>query len=228
MKKAATAQQIESLLHDGMTIMIGGFMATGAPERLIDLLIKKDIKDITLITTDTGSPGRGASRLIAEKRVKKLYASHIGTNPETGKQMNDGTLEVELVPQGTLAERIRSGGAGLGGVLTPTGLGTIVAENKRVIEVDGKAYLLETPLKADLALIRGSKVDRRGNVFYSKTTQNFNPLMATAAETVIVEPEQLVGLGDIEPEAVHTPSIFVDHILVDNSYVGQRSVEDNQ
>ncbi|WP_050909971.1 MULTISPECIES: CoA transferase subunit A [Vibrio] len=217
MKKAATTEQIESLLHDGMTIMIGGFMATGAPERLIDLLIKKDIKNITLISTDTGSPGRGSSRLIAEKRVKKLYASHIGTNPETGKQMNEGTLEVELVPQGTLAERIRSAGAGLGGVLTPTGLGTIVAENKRVIEIDGKQYLLEMPLKADLALIRGSKVDRRGNVFYSKTTQNFNPLMATAAETVVVEPEQIVELGDIEPEAVHTPSLYVDYILVEGN-----------
>lgn len=217
MKKAATTEQIEDLLHDGMTIMIGGFMATGAPERLIDLLIKKDIKDITLISTDTGSPGRGSSRLIAEKRVKKLYASHIGTNPETGKQMNEGTLEVELVPQGTLAERIRSAGAGLGGVLTPTGIGTIVAENKRVIEVDGKQYLLEMPLRADLALIRGSKVDRRGNVFYSKTTQNFNPLMATAAETVVVEPEQIVELGDIEPEAVHTPSLYVDYILVEDN-----------
>ena len=217
MKKAATTEQIEDLLHDGMTIMIGGFMATGAPERLIDLLIKKDIKDITLISTDTGSPGRGSSRLIAEKRVKKLYASHIGTNPETGKQMNEGTLEVELVPQGSLAERIRSAGAGLGGVLTPTGLGTIVAENKRVIEIDGKQYLLEMPLKADLALIRGSKVDRRGNVFYSKTTQNFNPLMATAAETVVVEPEQIVELGDIEPEAVHTPSLYVDYILVEDN-----------
>ncbi|AUW07334.1 CoA transferase subunit A [Vibrio campbellii] len=217
MKKAATTAQIEDLLHDGMTIMIGGFMATGAPERLIDLLIKKDIKDITLISTDTGSPGRGSSRLIAEKRVKKLYASHIGTNPETGKQMNEGTLEVELVPQGSLAERIRSAGAGLGGVLTPTGLGTMVAENKRVIEVDGKQYLLEMPLKADLALIRGSKVDRRGNVFYSKTTQNFNPLMATAAETVVVEPEQIVELGDIEPEAVHTPSLYVDYILVEDN-----------
>ncbi|WP_275284982.1 CoA transferase subunit A [Vibrio harveyi] len=217
MKKAATTEQIESLLHDGMTIMIGGFMATGAPERLIDLLIKKDIKNITLISTDTGSPGRGSSRLIAEKRVKKLYASHIGTNPETGKQMNEGTLEVELVPQGTLAERIRSAGAGLGGVLTPTGLGTIVAENKRVIEIDGKQYLLEMPLKADLALIRGSKVDRRGNVFYGKTTQNFNPLMATAAETVVVEPEQIVELGDIEPEAVHTPSLYVDYILVEDN-----------
>ncbi|MDF2153051.1 CoA transferase subunit A [Vibrio sp. CAU 1672] len=217
MKKAATAQQLESLLHDGMTIMIGGFMATGAPEKLIDLLIQKDIKDITLISTDTGSPGKGSSRLIAEKRVKKLYASHIGTNPETGKQMNDGSLEVELVPQGTLAERIRSAGAGLGGVLTPTGLGTIVAENKRVIDIDGKQYLLEMPLKADLALVRGSKVDRRGNVFYSKTTQNFNPLMATAAEIVVVEPEQIVELGEIEPEAVHTPSLYVDYILVEDN-----------
>ncbi|WP_243978889.1 CoA transferase subunit A [Vibrio natriegens] len=217
MKKAATTEQIENLLHDGMTIMIGGFMATGAPERLIDLLIKKDIKDITLISTDTGSPGRGVSRLIVEKRVKKLYASHIGTNPETGKQMNDGTLEVELVPQGTLAERIRSAGAGLGGVLTPTGLGTIVAEKKRVIEVGGKQYLLEIPLKADLALIRGTKIDRRGNVFYSKTTQNFNPLMATAADIVVVESEQIVELGDIEPEGVHTPSLYVDYILVEDN-----------
>ncbi|MCW8332516.1 CoA transferase subunit A [Vibrio paucivorans] len=216
MNKAATSEQISQRLRDGMTIMIGGFMANGAPERLIDLLIKNDIKDITLITTDTGSPGRGSSRLIAEKRVAKLYASHIGTNPETGKQMNEGTLSVELVPQGTLAERIRSAGAGLGGVLTPTGLGTVVAENKRVVEVGGKPYLLEEPLKADLALIRGSKVDQRGNVFYSKTTRNFNPLMATAADTVIVEPEQIVEIGDIMPEAVHTPSLYVDYIFMEN------------
>ncbi|USD42397.1 3-oxoacid CoA-transferase subunit A [Vibrio sp. SCSIO 43135] len=216
MNKAATSEQISQRLRDGMTIMIGGFMANGAPERLIDLLIKNDIKDITLITTDTGSPGRGSSRLIAEKRVTKLYASHIGTNPETGKQMNEGTLSVELVPQGTLAERIRSAGAGLGGVLTPTGLGTVVAENKRVVEVGGKPYLLEEPLKADLALIRGSKVDQRGNIFYSKTTRNFNPLMATAADIVIVEPEQIVELGDIMPEAVHTPSLYVDYIFMEN------------
>lgn len=216
MKKAATSKQIESLLHDGMTIMIGGFMATGAPEKLIDLLIEKDIKDITLISTDTGSPGKGSSRLIAEKRVRKLYASHIGTNPETGAQMNQGTLEVELVPQGSLAERIRSAGAGLGGVLTPTGLGTIVAEDKQIVTVDGQDYLLEKPLKADLALIRGSIVDKRGNVFYSKTTQNFNPLMATAADTVVVEPERIVELGEIMPEAVHTPSLYVDYILVED------------
>ncbi|MBR9875321.1 MAG: 3-oxoacid CoA-transferase subunit A [Vibrionaceae bacterium] len=215
MKKSASPQQLKELIHDGMTIMVGGFMVTGAPEKLIDLLIEFDIKDITLITTDTASPGRGTSKLIAEKRVKKLYASHIGLNPETGAQMNDGTLEVELVPQGTLAERIRSGGAGLGGVLTPTGLGTIVAEGKKVINVDGKDYLLETPLKADLALIRGSLVDRRGNVFYGKTSQNFNPLMATAADTVIVEAEKVVDIGVIQPEAVQTPSLYVDYILTE-------------
>ncbi|NOJ24934.1 CoA transferase subunit A [Vibrio coralliilyticus] len=214
MKKRISADQIGQHLRDGMTIMIGGFMGTGAPEKLIDLLIENDIRDITLISTDTALPGVGTSRLIAEQRVSKLYASHIGLNPETGRQMNDGVLDVELVPQGTLAERIRCGGSGLGGVLTPTGLGTLVAESKQLIEVDGQQFLLEKPLKADLALIRGSKVDLRGNVFYSKTTQNFNPLMATAAERVIVEAEQLVEIGDIQPEAVHTPSLYVDHIFV--------------
>ncbi|KFI10418.1 CoA transferase subunit A [Vibrio coralliilyticus] len=214
MKKRISADQIGQHLRDGMTIMIGGFMGTGAPEKLIDLLIENDVRDITLISTDTALPGIGTSRLIAEQRVSKLYASHIGLNPETGRQMNDGVLDVELVPQGTLAERIRCGGAGLGGVLTPTGLGTLVAESKQLIEVDGQQFLLEKPLKADLALIRGSKVDLRGNVFYSKTTQNFNPLMATAAECVIVEAEQLVEIGDIQPEAVHTPSLYVDHIFV--------------
>lgn len=214
MKKRISADQIGQHLRDGMTIMIGGFMGTGAPEKLIDLLIENDIRDITLISTDTALPGVGTSRLIAEQRVSKLYASHIGLNPETGRQMNDGVLDVELVPQGTLAERIRCGGSGLGGVLTPTGLGTLVAESKQLIEVDGQQFLLEKPLKADLALIRGSKVDLRGNVFYSKTTQNFNPLMATAAECVIVEAEQLVEIGDIQPEAVHTPSLYVDHIFV--------------
>ncbi|NRF13939.1 CoA transferase subunit A [Vibrio coralliilyticus] len=214
MKKCISSEQVSQYLQDGMTIMIGGFMGTGTPEKLIDLLIENDVRDITLISTDTALPDIGTSRLIAEQRVSKLYASHIGLNPETGRQMNDGIIDVELVPQGTLAERIRCGGAGLGGVLTPTGLGTLVAESKQLIEVDGEQFLLEKPLKADLALIRGSKVDHRGNVFYSKTTQNFNPLMATAAERVIVEAEQLVEIGGIQPEAVHTPSLYVDHIFV--------------
>ncbi|WP_434360932.1 CoA transferase subunit A [Parasalinivibrio latis] len=212
MCKLTTREAIAAKLHDGMTIMIGGFMANGAPEGLIDILLEEGIKDITLISTDTGTPTSGSGRLIAEKRIKKLYASHVGTNPETGRQMCNGELEVELCPQGTLAERIRAGGSGLGGVLTPTGLGTMVAEGKRVIQIDGKDFLLEKPLRADLALIRGSKVDRRGNVFYARTTQNFNPMMATAADLVIAEAIELVETGEIMPEAVHTPGIFVDHI----------------
>ncbi|MCW8348854.1 MULTISPECIES: CoA transferase subunit A [Vibrio] len=212
MRKKITGSDIAEKLHDGMTIMIGGFMANGAPEGLIDLLLEHNIKDITLISTDTGTQTSGSGRLIAAKRIKKLFASHIGTNPETGNQMNAGTLDVELVPQGTLAERIRAGGAGLGGILTPTGLGTMVAEGKQVLNIDGQDYLLEKPLRADLAFIRGSRVDVKGNVFYNKTTQNFNPLMATAADLVIVEAESLVPLGDIAPESVHTPGLYVDYV----------------
>ncbi|MBC7001388.1 3-oxoacid CoA-transferase subunit A [Photobacterium sp. BZF1] len=212
MKKSITASEIANLLRDDMTIMIGGFMANGAPEGLIDIILESGIKNITLITTDTGTPESGSGRLIKAKRIGKLYASHIGTNPETGAQMNSGELDVELVPQGTLAERIRAAGAGLGGVLTPTGLGTLVAESKQVIQIDGKDFLLEKPLRADLALIRGSVVDTKGNTVYKGTTQNFNPLMATAAETVIIEAASLVNAGDIAPEAVHTPGLFIDHI----------------
>ncbi|WP_087019539.1 CoA transferase subunit A [Thaumasiovibrio subtropicus] len=212
MKKAITANAIQAKLHDGMTIMIGGFMANGAPEGLIDQILASGVKDITLISTDTGTPETGSGRLIRARRVKKLIASHIGTNPETGAQMNAGELDVELVPQGTLAERIRAAGAGLGGVLTPTGLGTLVAENKQIFDIDGETFLLEKPLKADLALIRGSIVDTKGNTFYKRTTQNFNPLMATAADIVIVEAETLVPVGKIQPESVHTPGLFIDHI----------------
>ena len=220
MKKSISKSGIAELLHDNMTIMIGGFMANGAPEGLIDLLIENNISNITLISTDTGTPETGSGRLIKAKRISKLYASHIGLNPETGNQMNAGTLDVELVPQGSLAERIRAGGAGLGGVLTPTGLGTLVAEGKQVINIDGTDFLLEKPIRADLALIRGSIVDTKGNVFYKRTTQNFNPLMATAANTVIVEAEKLVDAGHIEPEAVHTPGLYVDHIYQGESNHG--------
>ena len=212
MKKHISAQDITALLRDDMTIMIGGFMANGTPEGLIDIILESGVKNLTLISTDTGTPETGSGRLIRAKRIRKLYASHIGTNPETGALMNSGELEVELVPQGTLAERIRAAGAGLGGVLTPTGLGTLVAEGKDVINIDGKDFLLEKPLRADLAFIRGSIVDNKGNVFYKRTTQNFNPIMATAANIVVVEAEKLVNTGDIEPECVHTPSLFVNHI----------------
>ena len=207
------AAQAADMIKDGMTVMIGGFMSNGTPEILMDAIVEKGIKNLTVIANDTGTPGTGIGKLIAAGAVKKLIATHIGLNPMTGQLMNEGTLAVTLVPQGTLAEQIRAGGAGLGGVLTPTGLGTDVANGKEVITVDGKPYLLEKPLRADVALIRGSVVDQAGNVFYKGTTRNFNPMMATAADVVIAAAEALVLAGDIPGESIVTPGIFVDYIV---------------
>jgi len=213
MKKIVTVEEALAHVQDGMTLMIGGFLAVGTPEKLVDALVEKGVKDLTIIANDTGFPDRGIGKLIVNKQVKRTIASHIGTNPETGRQMNEKEMEVELVPQGTLAERVRCGGAGLGGFLTPTGLGTIVEEGKEKITVNGAEYLLETPLKADVALIFGSKVDEKGNVYYHESTRNFNPLMATAADVVIVEAEELVKAGELDANIVMTPSIFVDYIV---------------
>jgi acetate CoA/acetoacetate CoA-transferase alpha subunit len=205
----------EIMLHikDGMTIMIGGFMGVGTPERIIDGIIDRGIKDLTIIANDTAFPNVGIGRLVVNKQVKKVIVSHIGLNPETGRQMNSGELIVELVPQGTLAEQIRCGGAGIGGFLTETGLGTTVEEGKQKVNIKGREYLLELPLRADLALIGGSIVDKQGNVFYNATTRNFNPLMATAADVVIVGAENIVEAGELDPHQVMTPSIFVDYIF---------------
>ncbi len=213
MNKLISIDEAVAKIQDGMTVMIGGFLAVGTPEAIIDALVKKGVKDLTIIANDTGFPDRGIGKLIVNKQVKKTIASHIGTNKETGNQMNSGEMEVELSPQGTLAERIRCGGAGLGGFLTPTGLGTIVQDGKDVITVDGQEYILEKPLKADVALLFGSKVDKKGNVYYNQATRNFNPLIATAADTVIVQAEELVEVGDIDPNVVMTPYIFVDYIV---------------
>lgn len=202
-----------SHIKDGMTIHIGGFLAVGTPESIITALIEKGVKDLTIIANDTGFPDRGIGRLVVNNQVKKVIVSHIGTNPSTGQKMQSGEIEVELVPQGTLAERVRAAGCGLGGVLTPTGLGTIVAEGKEVITVDGKDYLLEKPLKADVALLGGTIVDEVGNVIFAKTTKNFNPLMGTAADLVIVEAENIVKVGDIDPDHVTLSRIFVDYIV---------------
>jgi len=191
MNKLISIDEAVAKIQDGMTIMIGGFLAVGTPEAIIDALVKKGVKNLTIIANDTGFPDKGIGKLIVNKQVKKTIASHIGTNKETGNQMNSGEMEVELSPQGTLAERIRCGGAGLGGFLTPTGLGTIVQDGKDVITVDGQEYILEKPLKADVALLFGSKVDKKGNVYYNQATRNFNPLIATAADTVIVQAEEL-------------------------------------
>lgn len=184
------------------------------PEVLIDALLEKGVKDITVICNDTATPTTGVGRLVAAKRVRKVIASHIGTNPETGAQMNSGETEVELIPQGTLAERIRCAGYGLGGVLTPTGLGTEAEKGKEIIVSDGKSYLLEKPLKADFAILGASLADKSGNLFFKGTTKNFQPLMATAADTVIVYAEKLVETGEIDPDTVDTPGIFVDYIAV--------------
>jgi acetate CoA/acetoacetate CoA-transferase alpha subunit len=213
MNKVVTMDQALEHIKDGMTVMIGGFLGVGNPHKIIDAMVEKGVKDLTLIANDTAFPDVGLGKLIVNKQVKKAIVSHIGTNPETGRQMNEGEIEVILVPQGTLIEQIRAGGAGLGGVLTPTGVGTVVEEGKQKLTIDGKEYLLEKPLKADVALIFGSIVDKKGNVFYKKATRNFNVFAANAAETVIVEAEKLVEVGEIQPETVMTAGIFVDYIV---------------
>jgi acetate CoA/acetoacetate CoA-transferase alpha subunit len=213
MDKIKPLKEAIELIKPGMTVMIGGFLGVGTPEKLIDALVERGVKDLIVIGNDTAFPDKGIGKLVVGRHVKKVIVSHIGTNPETGRQMNAGELDVELVPQGTLAERIRCAGAGLGGFLTPTGLGTVVEEGKQKMEIDGQEYLLELPLKADVALIKGHRVDKKGNVYYRKTARNFNPIMATAADKVIVEAEKIVEVGEIDPNDVMTPGLFVDIIV---------------
>jgi acetate CoA/acetoacetate CoA-transferase alpha subunit len=202
-----------ALIPDGASVMIGGFMGVGSPHRTIDALVACGTRNLTIIANDSATPGTGIGKLVSAGAVRRLIASHIGLNPETQARMNAGEMEVELVPQGTLVERIRAGGVGLGGVLTPTGLGTEVETGKRIIEVDGKSFLLEIPLRADFALIAARRSDYVGNLEYVLTAQNFNPVMALAADTVIAEPEAIVPVGVIPPDAVRTPGTLVDHII---------------
>ena len=213
MKKLISVEEAVAKVKDGMTVMIGGFLSNGTPNAIVSALAQSEVKNLILIVNDTAYPDKGCGQLIANKQVKKVIVSHIGTNPCTSEQMNSGELEIEFSPQGTLAERIRSGGAGLGGVLTPTGIGTLVAEGKQVLNIDGKDYLLEKPLRADVSLIGASVGDESGNLVYKGTTQNFNPLMATAADLVIAEVQELVETGDLYPELIKTPGIFVDFLV---------------
>ncbi|SHI59521.1 3-oxoacid CoA-transferase subunit A [Clostridium intestinale] len=213
MNKIKSIDEVMEFIKDDMTIMVGGFMGVGTPEFIIDAIVKKNVKNLTIIANDTGFPDRGVGKLVVNKQVKKVIASHIGLNPEAGKQMNRGELIVELVPQGTLVEQIRCGGAGIGGFLTETGIGTIVEEGKQKIKAQDKEYILELPLRADLAILGGSIVDKQGNVFYNASTRNFNPLMATAADNVIVGAERIVEVGELDPNHVMTPGIFVDYIV---------------
>lgn len=211
MKAFINKTEFKQMLHNGMTIMIGGFLSNGAPERLIDLILDTDTQDLTVICNDGGFETSGSGKLIVAGRVKHLIASHIGTNPMVGTLMQEGKMKVTLVPQGTLVEQIRASGAGLGGVLTPTGLNTMVETGKQIIEIKGSRYLLEEPLHADLALIGGAIADHYGNLRYIKSMRNFNPIMATAADIVVADPREIVDT--IDPEQVITPFPLIDYIL---------------
>ena len=213
MSKLRTIEEVTRELKDGQVLMIGGFIAAGTPEIFIDALIEKGVRDLTVIANDTSFPDRGIGRLVTSKQVKKCIVSHVGTNRETGRQMHSGEMEVDLVPQGTLAERVRAAGAGLGGVLTPTGVGTVIEEGKQKLTVDGREYLLELPLRADIALLLAHKADKYGNLVYRRAARNFNPLMAMAADLVIVAAEEIVEVGELDPDAVVTPGALVDYIV---------------
>lgn len=213
MLKAITADDAALLIPDGAVLMVGGFMGIGTPERIIDALAARQARKLTIIANDTALPGKGVGKLIDAGCVARVVTSHIGLNPVTQKKMLAGEIQVDLVPQGTLAERIRAGGAGLGGFLTPTGVGTVAAEGKQQVTVAGVDYLLELPLRADFALLHAAQSDYNGNLTYQLTATNFNPLMALAADCVIAEPKEIVPVGMIPPDAVRTPGILVTHLL---------------
>ena len=213
MKVAISAGKAAELIPDGSRLLIGGFMGVGSPHRLIDALVARGARNMTIIANDTALPGKGIGKLITAGAVAKVIASHIGLNPETQAKMIAGEIEVELAPQGTLIERIRAGGVGLGGVLTATGLGTLVEKGKKIIEVDGKPFLLEKPIRGDFALIGAKQADYYGNLEYSLTAHNFNPIIALAADVVIAEPQTIVPVGVISPDLVKTPGVLVTHLL---------------
>ncbi|MFG1331449.1 3-oxoacid CoA-transferase subunit A [Xanthobacter autotrophicus] len=213
MRKAIKPDDAAALVPDGATVLIGGFMGVGTPERMIDALVARGARNLTVVANDAAMPGKGIGKLVSAGAISRAIMSHIGLNPEIQRKMISGEIEVELVPQGTLVERIRAGGVGLGGVLTATGLGTPVEDGKQVIEVDGKRYLVEKPILGDFALIAAQQADYSGNLTYSLTAHNFNPIMALAGRMVIVEPELIVPVGVIPPDAVKTPGVIVDHML---------------
>ena len=211
--KTVSLERAVAMIPDGASLMIGGFMGVGTPERVVDELARQGKRDLTVIANDTATPGRGIGKLVTAGAVRKAIVSHIGLNPETQRKMIAGELQVELVPQGTLIERLRAAGYGLGGVLTPTGVGTAVEEGKRKIEVDGAPYLLETALGADFALVEAFLADYEGNLVYALTARNFNPVIAMAAGTVIVDAAHIVPVGMISPDHVVTPAVLVDYLV---------------
>ena len=214
--QTVSLEQSVAMIPDGASLMIGGFMAVGTPERVIDEIVRQKKRDLTVIANDTAAPGRGIGKLVAAKLLRKAIVSHIGLNPETQKQMMAGELQVELVPQGTLIERIRAGGYGLGGILTQTGMGTSVEDGKQKIDVDGKSYLLEVALHADFALVQAFLADYLGNLSYALTARNFNPVIVMAAETVIASADNIVPVGVISPDHIVTPAPVVDYLIANS------------
>jgi acetate CoA/acetoacetate CoA-transferase alpha subunit len=211
--KVTSIQNAVAMIPNGASLMVGGFMGVGTPERLIDELVRQGKRNLTVIANDTAMPGRGIGKLVTAGMLDRAVASHIGLNPETQQQMIAGKLAVDLVPQGTLIERIRAGGFGLGGILTPTGVGTVVEEGKRKVDIDGKDYLIETAIRADFALVQAFLADYTGNLTYALTARNFNPVIAMAADTVIAVAEHIVPVGVIAPDNVATPSPLVDYLV---------------
>ncbi|CAJ1003199.1 MULTISPECIES: CoA transferase subunit A [Bacillales] len=211
--KVISLEDALTYFHDGMTLLAGGFGGVGNPPTLIQGILDKGVRDITLISNDTAFPHIGVGKLVTERRVKKVIASHIGSNPNAGAQMTAGELEVEFCPQGILAERIRAGGVGLGGILSDIGIGTIAEKGKEKVIVDGKEYLLETPLTAEVAIVYAKKADRFGNLVYDTSARNFNPLVAMAGDITIVEAEEIVEIGELDPEEIVTPGVFVHGIV---------------
>jgi acetate CoA/acetoacetate CoA-transferase alpha subunit len=212
MQTISLEQSVE-MIPEGASLMIGGFMAVGTPERVVDEIVRQGKRDLTVIANDTATPATGIGKLVGARLLRKAIVSHIGLNPDTQRQMLKGELEVELVPQGTLIERIRAGGHGLGGILTQTGIGTPVEEGKQRIEVDGRSYLLEVALRADFALVQAFLADYLGNLSYALTARNFNPVIAMAAGTVIASADNIVPVGVISPDHVVTPAPVVDYLV---------------
>lgn len=213
MKKLISVEEAAAMVKDGMTVMVGGFLSAGSANKVLEAIAKSDVKDLTIICNDAAYPEKGSGVLIAAGKVKKCIMSHIGTNPKAIELFNTKEMEIEFVPQGTLAERIRAAGAGLGGVLTPTGIGTVIEEGKQKLTIEGKEYLLEMPLHADVAILGANLGDESGNLVYYGTTQNFNPMMATAADLVIAEVQKIVPVGEIPMQNVRTQALFVDYMV---------------
>ncbi len=217
-KVLRSAEEAVAAIPDGASIMMGGFGLCGIPETLIRALHTRGTRNLTIISNNAGVDEFGAGMLLKARQVRKVIGTYVGENKEFERQALAGEIEVELVPQGTFSERIRAAGAGIGGFFTPTGYGTIIAERKETREIDGRHYVLEMPLHADFAFVKAWKGDHRGNLVYRKTARNFNPMMATAARVTIAEVEELVEPGVLDPDLVHTPGVFVRHILEGTTY----------